>query len=342
MIKKILIGSAVVLIILIIAGAIAVNKWTNTPYGKLDTTTAIFIKIWETIEPDYNKMTPQEYRREMDTQSAGSPGKITQVPRVLDDVIKHSSGKIPIRIYLPGKKEKMPVIIYFHGGGWVVGNIETCDRITRYLAEKSGSIVVSVNYSLAPEKTFPAAVNDAYSALLWAAQNAVTLGGDPARIAVAGDSAGGNLAAVVSLMARDKRGPKIKYQILIYPATDLSSMNTESYNNFADGFFLQKKQMQWFCDQYLPDKKERQNPYASPLLAKSHNNLPKAVIITAQFDPLRDEGEAYADKLKQAGVPIRLKRYDGMIHGFVSMDSLVAQAFQALDFITDELKAGGF
>ena len=342
MIKKILIGSAVVLIILIIAGAIAVNKWTHTPYGKLDTAIAVFIKIWEAIEPDYNKLTPQEYRREMDAQTAKSPGRIFQIAQIKNDVIKTSSGEIPIRIYIPEKKEKMPVIIYFHGGGWVLGNIDTCDRIARSFAKKAGSIVISVNYSLAPERVFPAAVNDAYTALQWAVRNAGTFGGDPARLAVAGDSAGGNLSAAVSLMARDKRGPKIKYQILLYPIIDISNMETQSYNNFAAGFFLSKKMMQWFCAQYLPDKKDWQNPYASPLLAKSHKNLPSAIIITAQFDPLRDEGETYAEKLKQAGVSVKHKRYDGMIHGFVSMDSLVKQSFQALDFIADELKAGGF
>ncbi len=342
MLKKILIGTAVVVIIIILAGGIAVNKWTNTPYGKLDTPTAVFIKIWELIAPDFNKMSVQEYRSKMDAQQESAPGKAVEVAQIKDDVIKSPAGDIPIRIYIPGKKERMPVIIYFHGGGFVVGSIKGSERITRYLAKKTESVVISVDYRLAPENKFPAAVDDAYSTLKWAAQNAGTLGGDPSRIAVSGDSAGGTISAAVSLMTRDKNGPKIKYQILLYPATDVFNRDTQSYNNFAEGFFLTREMMQWFIAQYLPDKNARLNPYASPLLARSHKNLPAAVIITAQFDPLRDEGEAYAEKLKQSGIHVSLKRYDGMIHGFISMDMMVPQAFQALDFVADELKAGAF
>lgn len=340
--KKILIGTAVFLFLLIITFAVLINIWTDTPHGKLDPATAVFIKIWEAIEPDYNSLTPQEYREKMNEQMTSSPGTVVEMAGIKEEEIDGPSGKIPLRIYIPEKEKSLSVIVYFHGGGWVVGCIDGVDRISRYLAKQTESIVISVDYSLAPENPFPGAVNDAYASLRWAAANAASLGGDPSRIAVAGDSAGGNLAAAVSLMARDRGGPRIKYQVLLFPVTDTSRTGTESYNNFSEGFFLTKTQMQWFIDQYLPEEKDRLNPYASPLLAKSHKGLPPAVVITAQFDPLRDEAEAYAEKLRQAGVPTAHKRFDGMIHGFVCMDSLTPCAFGALDFAAEEMKKGGF
>jgi len=198
--------------------------------------------------------------------------------------------------------------------------------------------VVSVDYRLAPENPFPAAVDDAYAALQWVSENAESLGGDPSRIAVAGDSAGGNLSAVVSLRARDRNGPKVSCQALIYPATDPSSLDTQSQNDFATGFLLTKEGLEWFRSQYLPRPEDRVDPYASPLLAPDHSNLPPAVVITAQFDPLRDEGEAYAEKLRQAGVPVEVVRYESMIHGFVSFLGIVDQAAEALDLIGTRVK----
>lgn len=338
--KKIIIGLLVVIVLIVLTGLFLVNRWADTKYGKLDYKTAIALKFYKMfLDPGpLVEITPRELRQLFNKFAIDYRGTPAEVASVKDENIPGSSGQIPIRIYTPEGNEMLPILIFFHGGGWVVGNIDTHDNTARYLAKKSSSIVVSVDYRLAPENPFPAAMDDAYSALQWVSQNAESFGGDPGRIAVAGDSAGGNLAAVVSLMSRDRDGPKIKYQVLTYPAVDLSNMNTESYDHFAKGFFLTKEAMQWFRSLYLPDKKDWQNPYASPLLAEDHSNLPPAFIITAQFDPLRDEGEAYAKKLKQAGVPVRLIRYDGMTHGFVSNGRLLRQSHDALDNIAAELK----
>ncbi len=342
--KKFIVGLTIVFLLLLTTTTIVVHRWTNTKYGKLDTMTAVIIKLLELTEPDYRQLSPQDYRRKkmIAAQRRSKLGTSVKMAKIKDEKITSASNEIPIRLYIPEEGIDLPVIVYFHGGGWVIGSFKFTDRITRYLAKKSSAIVVSVDYRLAPEYAFPAAVNDAYTSLKWVENNIMKFGGDPSKIAVAGDSAGGNLAAAVSLMSRDKKGPKIKFQILLYPVTDVSCLNTESYNNFSEGFFLKKEHMDWFRAQYLPDIIDRRNPYASPLLARSHRNLPRAVVITAQFDPLRDEGEAYAEKLKQAGLPVLLKRYDGMIHGFISMDLIVSQAFEALDLVAGELKSGGF
>lgn len=335
--KKILIGGCVVIAILALTAVVLVNRWATTPYGKLDYKVAIVLKLFEATSDSrpLREILPDELREWYNERSRG---KSVELAGVEDRSIPGPHGQIPIRIYTPEGAENAPVIIYYHGGGWVVGNIDTHDALTRELANRSSSIVVSVDYRLAPENPFPAAVEDAYATLEWVSQNAESLGGDPSMIAVAGDSAGGNLAAVVSLMSRDKNGPAIKFQALIYPATNLYTMDTESHNNFAEGFFLSKEGMEWFRSQYLPRKEDWTDPHASPLLAKDHSNLPPAIVITAQFDPLRDEGEAYAEKLKQAGVPVKLTRYDGMIHGFVSFADLLDEATEALDEIAAELK----
>jgi acetyl esterase len=195
-----------------------------------------------------------------------------------------------------------------------------------------------VDYRLAPEHKFPAAINDAYAALLYVYQNAESLKGDLLHIAVVGDSAGGNLAAVVAQMAKDKQGPAIACQVLIYPVTNIAETNTESYRKFSSGYILTQSDMQAFISLYTPDKKDRMNPYASPLLAKDFKNLPPAIIITDQFDVLRDEGESYASKLEAAGVLVKKKRYEGVIHGFVSADRFLNQANDAIDMIATTLK----
>ena len=335
--KKILIGLCVAVVLIALIAVVLVNRWANTPYGRLDYKVAVILKMLEATvgRTSFEEVSPAELREWYD-QRPKREGIALQ--NVEDRSIPGPRGQIPIRIYTAEGAGKRPVIIYYHGGGWVVGNIETHDNVTRYLAKASGGIVVSVDYGLAPENPFPAAVDDAYAALQWVSENAESLGGDASRITVAGDSAGGNLSAIVSLRARDRNGPSIQCQALIYPVTNISSLDTESYNNFATGFFLTKAGMEWFRSHYLPKTEDWVDPYASPLLARDHSNLPPAVLITAEFDPLRDEGEAYAEKLRQAGVPVEVARYDGMIHGFVSFVGLVGQAADALDLIAARVK----
>ena len=238
-------------------------------------------------------------------------------------------GDLPVRIYIPFGKGPFPVVLYFHGGGWVIGGIESSDGLCRSLANASGCIVVSVDYRLAPEHPFPAAVDDAFYATLWAAENASSFGGDPSRIAVSGDSAGGNLAAVVAQIARDRGKPAIGFQLLIYPVTD-GACDTPSYSENAEGYFLTRDAMQWFWNHYVPKEADRSQPYASPLRASNLAGLPAALVITAEFDPLRDEGERYAEGMRTAGTPVQLTRYDGMIHGFFAMSAIIDQGRTAI------------
>jgi acetyl esterase len=239
-----------------------------------------------------------------------------------DIEIPGGAGTIPARVFVPRARpaSPMPVLIYFHGGGFVLGSHVDTDicSLCGYLAEQAGCAVVSVGYRLAPESRFPAAVEDAYSSLLWVAGNPSALGIDPERIAVGGDSAGGNIAAVLSLMSRDREGPAIRFQLLIYPVTD-HSFETESYRTCGSGYGLATEEMRWFWAHYLRAPFEGANAYASPLRARSLAGLPPALVITAEFDPLRDEGEAYGKRLRDAGVAAEVVRYDGTIHAFVTL-----------------------
>jgi acetyl esterase len=208
--------------------------------------------------------------------------------------------------------------VYFHGGGWVTGNVDAYDPTCRSLANAAGCVVVSVDYRLAPEHKFPAAPEDCYAAVQWVAASAAEFGGDPSRLAVGGDSAGGNLAAVVSHMARDRGGPPLAFQLLVYPVTD-HHFGTVSYQQNGDGYLLTRDSMVWFWNHYLEKEADGTSPLASPLRCTNLANLPPAFVITAEFDPLRDEGEAYGKCLTSAGVATTVKRYDGMIHGFFSL-----------------------
>lgn len=237
---------------------------------------------------------------------------------------------IPIRIYYPERAIPSAALVYFHGGGWVVCNLDTHDVICRSIARQSGAVVVSVDYRLAPEHKFPAAVTDCYAATKWVAENAEALGIDPSRISVGGDSAGGNLAAVISLKSRDENGPDIASQALVYPVTDLSSFDTPSYREFADGYGLTAPEMEWFRAHYLARPEDGHSPHASPLLAADLRGLPPALVITAECDPLRDEAEAYAKRLNESGVPVWLTRYTGMIHPFFSMPGGVTKGREAI------------
>jgi acetyl esterase len=264
-------------------------------------------------------------------------GEPAAVGSVTNRKIPGPGGDIPVRVYTPSGQPPFPVVVYFHGGGWVIGSLDSHDGTCRELANGAGSIVVSVDYRLAPESKFPAAAEDCYAATKWVADNAAAIGADARRIAVGGDSAGGNLAAVVSLMARDRGGPPLLFQVLVYPVTDVAR-DTRSYEENADGYFLTRKAMEWFWGHYLPRPDDGANAYASPLRAASLEGLPPAIVITAEFDPLRDEGEAYARKLEEAGVRARLIRYDGMIHGFFGMGRVLEQGKQAMAEVTGNLR----
>ncbi len=231
----------------------------------------------------------------------------------------------------------LPVTMWFHGGGWVVGNVETNDATCRALANESGSIVVSVDYRLAPEHRFPIPFDDCYAATCWAAESAASFGGDPSRLAVAGGSAGGNLAAAVALRARDEGGPKLAQQTLVYPVTD-RDFERPSYVANGDGYGLDLDTMVYFWDCYLSSEADALNPYVTPMLAEDLSGLPPAYVLTAEYDPLRDEGEEYAERLRAAGVPTTATRYDGMIHGFFNAGIPFDRTWDAIAETASELR----
>jgi acetyl esterase len=252
--------------------------------------------------------------REMMALAPRPPGE--PVAAVEERTIHAGGVSIPVRIYRPDSERAWkPGLVWFHGGGWVIGNLDSADGAARMVCNASGCVVVSVDYRLAPEHKFPAAADDCYAATKWVAEHAAELGIDTSRIAVGGDSAGGNLAAVVAQMARDAGGPRIRFQALVYPVTDYD-FGTGSYTDNADGYLLTKSSMVWFWGHYLNDDADGAHPKASPIRHADLKGLPPAIVITAEFDPLRDEGEAYAERLRGCGVPVEVKRYEGQIHGF--------------------------
>ena len=252
---------------------------------------------------------------------AALAGPREEVEDAEDCTIPGPSQPIPIRIYRPSTLPNLPALVYFHGGGWVLGNLDTMDRPCRALANKAKCVVISVDYRLAPEHKFPAAVEDAYAAVEHFA------GADP--IAVGGDSAGANLSAAVTLMARDRSGPRIDFQLLVYPATDYDD-DRPALHDYADNHMLTRAGIEWFWGHYLSSADDGRTAYCSPLKAASLEGLPPAMIITAECDPLRDQGEAYAYKLREANVPVILKRYEGAIHGFFQMGAVIDAGREAL------------
>ncbi len=271
-------------------------------------------KLERSRAPQMHQLSPEEAR------SLVVPLRVPREPDVTiaNRTIPGPASELPIRIYTPqqGDAGPRPVVVYFHGGGWVVGSIASHDALCRRLCSRSGCIFISVDYRLAPEHKYPAAVDDAFAATQWAAAHAAELGGDPARIAVAGDSAGGNLAAAVCLKARDQHGPAIAAQVLIYPITDYLP-DFESYETNGSDYFLTNESIVWFWDHYLASKIQATEVLASPLREENFAGLPTALVLVAEFDPLRDEGLAYADRLEQAGVKVERFMADGQIHGFL-------------------------
>ncbi|MBE3604445.1 alpha/beta hydrolase [bacterium] len=286
----------------------------------------------------FNAMTPAEAREGIKLLVQVFGGQPEQMAKVEDRRVPGPAGEIPLRVYTPGGAAPMGGLVYFHGGGWVIGDIDSHDEVCCGLAKGAGCIVVSVDYRLAPEHKFPAAPEDCFAATKWVSQNAAALGIDANRIAVGGDSAGGNLAAVVAQMARDRGGPKIAFQLLIYPATDWSKESASQREFTQDGYILSRGDMVWFYDHYMTSAADKTNPYFSPACAKSLAGLPPAFVITAAIDPLRDEGEAYGEALRKAGVPTTVKRYLGVCHGFVMMGAKLDAGKQAIADCCAELK----
>jgi len=290
--------------------------------------------------PAYHTLSPKDARHlflETRPASTPTPPSIGSVRNVLAET---PQGAIPLRVYRPAgvpDHTPLPAYVYFHGGGWVIGDLETHDVLCRQLTAASGAGVVAVDYRLAPEHKFPAAADDAWVATRWVVDHAAELGLDGARLAVGGDSAGGNLAAVVALMARDDGGPAIRQQVLIYPVTDVMR-ETRSYADFADGYMLTRDSMRWFVAHYLRSKDDARDWRVSPLRAPSLAGLPPALIVTAGFDPLRDEGEMYAGRLRDAGVMVDYVCYGGMVHGFAGMGKLIDTAQRVVSLIGDTLR----
>lgn len=281
-------------------------------------------------------LTPREARAQMEAATLFL-GRPERVASAVDHRIPGAGGMIRIRITMPEGAGPFPVLVFFHGGGWVIGSIETHDGLCKAITNAASVAVASVDYRLAPEHKFPAAVDDAYAALCWVAAHAAELNLDPTRIAVGGDSAGGNLAAVTALKSRDLAGPALRLQMLVYPITN-DDLNTRSYVENAEGYMLTRSDMSWFWGQYLSRPEEGRDPYVSPLRATDLSGLAPAFVMTAEYDPLRDEAEAYAARLQDAGVAVRLTRYSGMIHGFLRRYTLLDQGRKGLDEVAQVLR----
>ncbi|MEV6278760.1 alpha/beta hydrolase [Nocardia sp. NPDC051832] len=253
------------------------------------------------------------------------------VRKVEERLVPGPEGAPPVRvrIYHPaGATGELPAVVFYHGGGFTICSLDSHDQLCRAMANGVGAIVVSVDYRQAPEHRFPAAAEDAYAVLCWVAELKASLGGDPTRIAVAGDSSGGNLAAVTTLMSRDRNGPAIACQLLIYPMLD-PACDTASYHDNAHGYFVTADHLRWYWQQYLGPDAATANPYVAPPQATDLSGLPPAHIVTAEYDPLRDEGEAYGARLRAAGVDTEILRYDGEFHGFFSMADHLPDAKEA-------------
>jgi acetyl esterase len=264
--------------------------------------------------PAIASLEPQTVR---DMFAMAPPVEVELAPlaKIEDRLIPVKDAEINVRIYTPEGEGPFPLFVYYHGGGWVLGDIPIADASCRMLANKTGRIVVSVDYRLAPEHKFPVPVEDSYAALQWVCENAVSLNGNASNIVVGGDSAGGNLAAAMTLKSREEKGPAIAGQVLIYPVTALS-YDSQSYQDFKEGFGLDRDLMIWFGNYYIRNEEDAKNVLVAPILAEDLRNLPPAYVLTAEFDVLRDEGEAYAERLKEAGVRVETSREEGLVHGF--------------------------
>jgi len=286
----------------------------------------------------FHEIGAEKARESYNSRPANLSPEWIEVFKLINQTIEHNRLCIPIRIYIPiESSEPLPVFTFYHGGGMVIGSLDSYDTLCRQIAVQSGCIIVSVDYRLAPENKFPAAVEDAYAALEWVSQHANTFNGDANRLAIGGDSAGGSLAAVVSILARDSQIINIQFQLLIYPAT-APHADHESQLKFAKGYFLERPTILWFHECYIRDDSDRLDFRYAPLITKDLSRLPPAFVIVADHDPLRDEGVAYANRLKEHGVEVTLEEYQGMFHPFLSLAGVLDQGKQAIADCADKLR----
>jgi acetyl esterase/lipase len=279
--------------------------------------------------PNLYTLTIEEARAADLASAQATAGEVEPVECVFERKIPGPAGPQQIRVYQPAGDGPWPVLVYFFGGGWSLGTLDTCDSVCRMLTNAASCVTVAVSYRLAPENKFPAAVQDCYSGAAWVAGHAGEIGGDPARVAVGGDSSGGNLTAAVTLMAAQRGGPRFVHQLLVYPNTDYQAA-TPSMRDCNDQHFFNPKAVEWYWGLYLASPQDGASPLASPLRAPDLSGLPPATLISAEFDPLRDEGERYAGRLAEAGVPVQVTRYDGMVHAFFTMTGILDVAGEAV------------
>lgn len=304
----------------------------------LDLETQMLLRLMKVArQPEMHRGGPKLARLHMDRSAKVAEPREGHALSVRDSRIPGPAGDVRVRIYTPPSNgSPRPILVYLHGGGFVVGSLSSHDGVCRALASRTEMVVVSVDYRLAPEHPFPHGLEDAVAVTRWVIEHAASFMGDPKRVAVGGDSAGGNLATGVALTCKDDPTPPA-FQFLIYPATD-ASRSLPSHRQFREGFFLTEASIAWFLDAYLPNVPDREHPRASPLFADDLEGAPPGLLITAGFDPLRDEGRAYAKRLQEAGVRMELREYEGAIHGFVSMAGVLSIGSQALDDIASSLQ----
>lgn len=305
--------------------------------GELDPQVDVMLELLNDYGISLSGDDVSESRQQLETMVGLAGDDPVSVGEVSDFTIDTEGRELPARAYVPEGEGPFPTVAFFHGGGFVLGSIDTHDNLCRLLAKRADCLVVSVGYRLAPEHPWPAALEDCYDATLWLSRNAERFSGDSTRLAVAGDSAGGNLSATVSILARERGMPDIDRQILLYPATAyLEPMNSRAEN--ASGYFLTAEDLVWFVKHYVENEFDAHNPLAFPLQARDLSDLPPAFVLTGGFDPLRDEGIAYADRLRESGVTVEHTNYESMIHGFLNMEAIIDRTHDGIDEIAAYLR----